>query len=56
LIAAETASLTYCILSVVLPPKTVTEVTMTRKISEAISPYSMAVAPLWSRAKALRVR
>ena len=45
LIAAAMASLTYCILAEVLLPNTVTEVTMTRNTSEAIRPYSMAVAP-----------
>ena len=48
------ASLTYCILALVLLPKTVTEVTMTRNTSEAIRPYSMAVAPDWSRQKRFR--
>jgi len=48
------ASLTYCILSEVLPPNTVTEVTMTRNTSEAIRPYSIAVAPDWSRQKRFR--
>ena len=48
------ASLTYCILAEVLLPKTVTEVTMTRNTSEAIRPYSMAVAPDWSRQKRFR--
>ena len=54
LIAAATASLTYCIFSVVLLPNTVTEVTMTRNTSEAIRPYSMAVAPDSSRQNRLR--
>ena len=48
------ASLTYCILALVLLPNTVTEVTMTRNTSEAIRPYSMAVAPDSSRQKRLR--
>ncbi len=53
-IAAAMASLTACMMSVVLLPKVVTAVTMTRKTSEAIRPYSMAVAPDSSRQKRLR--
>ena len=37
-IAPATASLTYCIFSVVLLPNTVTDVTITRNTSEAIRP------------------
>jgi hypothetical protein len=48
--AAETASM----MLVVLLPKAVTAVTMTRKTREAISPYSMAVAPLSLAQKRLR--
>jgi hypothetical protein len=39
---------------VVLLPNTVTDVTMTRNTSEAIRPYSMAVAPDSSRQNRLR--
>ncbi len=52
--AAAIASLTYCILALVLLPNTVTEATITRNTSEAIRPYSMAVAPDWSRQKRFR--
>jgi hypothetical protein len=48
------ASLTYCILALVLLPKTVTDVTITRNTSEAIRPYSIAVAPDSSRRKRFR--
>lgn len=48
--AAETESMT----PVVLLPKAVTEVTMTRKIRAAIRPYSIAVAPLSLFQKAFR--
>jgi len=48
------ASLTYCILALVLLPKMVTDETITRNTSEAIRPYSMAVAPDWSRQKRFR--
>lgn len=48
------AALTLAMMVVVLPPKTVTEVTITRKIIEQIRPYSMAVAPLSSRQKRFR--
>jgi hypothetical protein len=41
---------------VVLLPKAVIEVRTTRKTSEAIMPYSMAVAPDSSRLKAFRIR
>ncbi len=54
--AASTAALTSAMMSVVLLPKAVTDVMITRKISEAIRPYSMAVAPLSSRRKAFSVR
>ena len=54
--AASTAALTSAMMSVVLLPKAVTEVMITRKTSEAIRPYSMAVAPRSSRAKAFSVR
>ena len=54
LIAAAMASLTYCILALVLLPKTVTDVTITRNTSEAIRPYSMAVAPDSSRQNRVR--
>ncbi|MES2035898.1 MAG: hypothetical protein V4466_17155 [Pseudomonadota bacterium] len=49
-------SATLMMMSLALLPKAVTEVTMTRKISEQIRPYSMAVAPLSSAAKRFRVR
>jgi len=38
----------------VLLPKAVTEVMITRKTRAQISPYSMAVAPRWSRRNRLR--
>jgi len=54
--APETAAVTLSRMPVVLLPNTDTEVTMTRKISEQIRPYSMAVAPRASAAKRCRVR
>jgi hypothetical protein len=48
------AALTAAMMPVVLLPKVLTAVTMTRKTSEAIRPYSMAVAPLSSFQNRLR--